>query len=171
MRLEWSSTRWACCIRRDCLPFTRHQVLTGRQPFHHLGLYAAVIAIQKGKRPRKPDHAESLGFSDTLWWLTRMCWSESPSARPTAQELLRYLQDASHTWVPPPHYPIPDDRDRGAELDLTSGDEQSLVTGVLTSHWFVLIVSVSWVLLHILSLLVIPLCYTDRSVALFPRPK
>ena len=45
-----------------------------------------------------------------------MCWSESPSARPTAQQLLRYLEDASHTWIPL-GYPVPGGRN--GEQDLT----------------------------------------------------
>jgi len=69
-----------------------------------------------------------------------MCWSESPSARPTAQELLHHLQDASHTWVPPIEYPIPEGHGEGEEPDLTPDDEQSIATGALTSGFFVLVV-------------------------------
>jgi len=71
-----------------------------------------------------------------------MCWSESPSARPTAQELLSHLQDTSRTWVPPPEYPIPNDHDERTGLDLSSDDELSIaVTGALASCLFVLVVS------------------------------
>jgi len=147
MRLGWLSTRRVYCTRHYDPPLTRPQVLTGRQPFHHLGPYAVVVAVQKGERPRKPENAESLGFSDTLWRMVRMCWSESSSARPTAKELLRHLQDASHTWVPPLEYPIPDDHDEGAGLGLRSDDEQSIATGALTSSLFVLVVSMLCTLL------------------------
>lgn len=92
----------------------------------------------------KPENAQSLGFSDPLWRLVRMCWSESPSARPTAQELLRCLQDASHTWVPPPEYPT---LDGVAGFDVTSGDEWGLVTGVPVNNLLVLIVGALCVLL------------------------
>ena len=92
-----------------------------------------VVAVHKGERPRKPDNAGSLGFSDTLWQLTRACWSESPPARPTAQQLLRYLEDASRDWTPPLEYPIPDDLDGEAGLDLTSGDERSGTASSLIS--------------------------------------
>ena len=112
-------------------PFTCHQVLTGLRPFHHLGPCAAVVAVQKGKHPRKPDNAGSLGFSDALWRLSTACWSKSPSARPTAQQLLRYLRDASHTWVPPLEYPIPESLDEGAGPDLTSSDVRSIAMGGL----------------------------------------
>jgi len=76
-----------------------------------------------------------------------MCWNESPSARPTAQELLRHLQDNSHTWVPPLEYPIPDGHDEGAGLDLGSDDEWSTATGTLTNRLFVLVVGMLWALL------------------------
>ena len=105
-----------------------------------------VIAVQKGDRPRKPDNAESLGFSDALWRLVRKCWSESPSARPTAQQLFRHLQDASRTWVPPLEYPIPDDIDGGAEPDSTSGDERNITTAALTSGLVVLLMSMLYII-------------------------
>ena len=76
-----------------------------------------------------------------------MCWSESSSARPTAKELLHHLQCASHTWVPPLEYPIPDGRDDEAGLDLGSDDEQSTATGAQISYFFVLVVSVLCALL------------------------
>lgn len=123
------------------------QILTGRQPFRRLGPYAVVIAVQKGKRPSKPDNAESLGFSNTLWWWTRLCWSESPSARPTARQLFCYLQGASRTWVPPLEYPIPDVLSGGAGADLTFGDEQSVMTSALKSRLFALMIGMLCVLL------------------------
>ena len=100
-----------------------------------------VIAVQKGGRPRKPVNAESLGLSDPLWQLTRKCWSEPPSTRPTAQQLLHCLEDASRTWVPPLEYPISGGLDGGAGLDLTSGDERSIVAIALASCLFVLLIS------------------------------
>jgi len=96
-----------------------YEVLTGRCPFHHLVPYAAVVAVQRGERPRKPVNAKSLGFSDRLWRLVVQCWDESPSVRPTAKDLLRCLQDISPTWVPPLQYPIPEDSDEGTGLFLT----------------------------------------------------
>ena len=92
-----------------------------------------MIAVREGERPRKPDNAESLGFPHTLWWLLQMCWSESPSARPTAQQLLLYLEDASRTWVPQKH-PISHGLEGGG-LDLPSDGEWSMVTSALTSSF------------------------------------
>jgi len=66
----------------------------------------AALAVLRGERPEKPVDAESLGFSDTLWELVQLCWSESSATRPTAQQLLNYLSPASRVWVPPPVYPV-----------------------------------------------------------------
>ena len=76
-----------------------------------------------------------------------MCWSESPSTRPTAKELLRHLQYSSHAWVPPPEYPIPEGHDEESGLDLAPDDERSIATGALTSCLFVLVMSMLCALL------------------------
>ena len=68
--------------------------------------YSPAVAVLRGERPEKPLNAESLGFSDVLWRLLQLCWSESRSTRPTAQQLFDYLSLAALAWVPPPVYPI-----------------------------------------------------------------
>jgi len=65
-----------------------------------------MAAVLRGERPEKPVDAESLGFSDVLWGLVKLCWGESSSDRPTARQLLEYLALASLNWVPPPVYPV-----------------------------------------------------------------
>ena len=145
MRSEWSSMRCVSDGYHDALFFTRHQVLTGRRPFYHLGQYAVVIAILHGERPRKPLNAGSLGFSERLWRLVVRCWDKSPSARPTAQDLLRCLQDAPPIWEPPLEYPIPDDPDGKAEPGSLSRSEVVMATGALTSGFFALLVAVACV--------------------------
>ena len=117
-------------------------------------------------RPRKPEDAESLGFSDSLWRLTQTCWNEFPSTRPTAQQLLHCLQDISPTWVPPVEYPIPDHLGVGT-LDFTPGDDR-MASDVLTNNLFVLVVSMLCVLLLPLLervvLLSCPACITSYLV-------
>lgn len=54
--------------------------------------------------------------------------------------LLRCLQDASNTWVPPLEYPIPNGLDGDAEPDFTFGDEWR-VMGTL-KHFFFLMVGI-----------------------------
>lgn len=119
------------------------QVLTGLRPFHQLGPFAVVIIVQKGKRPKKPTGAGSLGFSDTLWGLVFRCWDKSPIARPTAQQLLRCLEGAHHAWVPPPEYPVPDDLDEGTEFEFIS-DGWNEVTGALARN-LLIIIGVFWI--------------------------
>lgn len=82
------------------------QVLTGVKPFYNVSDIQCVLAVSRGERPSKPSHAESLGFSATLWGLVQSCWSGTASARPTAQQLLDCLSLASPTWTPPAVYPI-----------------------------------------------------------------
>jgi len=94
---------WLCSLRPP--PIHPSQVLTGLRPFHHLYTYEPVVAILNGQRPEKPIGAESLGLSCDLWGLVQLCWSESSSTRPTAQQLFDHLSSASLTWAPPPVYP------------------------------------------------------------------
>ena len=84
------------------------QVLSSFRPFYHIfpSEPAILSAILRGERPGKPPDPESLGFSDTLWGLMQLCWSESISTRPPAQRLLDYFSPASLTWVPPLMYPV-----------------------------------------------------------------
>ena len=103
--------------------FTRSKVLTGLRPFHRKFPLTIVPAILKGERPERPLDAESLGFSDALWELVELCWSESMSTRPTAQRLFDHLSPASLAWVPPPVYPS----SRGdVEYTTSSGSSGSL---------------------------------------------
>jgi len=81
-----------------------------------------MAAVLRGKRPEKPLDAESLGFSDKLWELIRLCWSELSYDRPTALQLLDDLSSASLDWVPPPVYPV---RATGASGATNSGSSSS----------------------------------------------
>ena len=102
-----------------------------------------VVAVQRGERPQKPRKAKSLGLSDILWELVRRCWNQSPEARPTAEQLFFYLQDASRSWVPPTEYPVPGD----TGFEPTFCDGGCAVTSAQASSLFVLILGVLWVLI------------------------
>ena len=82
------------------------KVLTGLQPFHHMRAFSPMAAVLRGQCPERPLDAGSLGFTDTLWGLLQLCWSELSSDRPTAVQLLDNISVASPAWVPPLVYPI-----------------------------------------------------------------
>ena len=83
------------------------QVLTGLKPFYDMRGITFISPVGRGKRPEKPPHAESLGFSGALWGLVQLCWSATGSSRPTARELFEQLSIDSPHWVSPAQYPIP----------------------------------------------------------------
>ena len=58
----------------------------------------AVHAIVEGVRPRKPEAAKQLGFSDELWRVVEQCWLEDRSARPGMEDILSCLGDAAAFW-------------------------------------------------------------------------
>ena len=92
--------------------------------------YTPVPAVLRGERPEKPLDAESLGFSQTLWRLVQLCWSEASSARPTAQWLFDYLSAASLNWVPPPVYPT-----NGTDTPSSTGSDSSGSFGMFLASW------------------------------------
>ena len=69
------------------------------------------------------------------------CWDESPSTRPTAQDLLRCLRGISPAWEPPLEYPIPDDPDGEAAPGPTPRSEWIVGTDALTSGFFALLIA------------------------------
>ena len=79
--------------------------------------------VMHGQRPEKPLHAESLGFSDTIWELVKSCWNESSSTRPSAEKLFEDLSAAAALpWVPPSVYPIEvNTENTGADASGSSG--------------------------------------------------
>ena len=58
----------------------------------------AVNAIVEGIRPKKPEEAKRLGFSDELWRMVELCWLEDRNARPVVEDILSCLNDAATVW-------------------------------------------------------------------------
>jgi hypothetical protein len=57
-----------------------------------------VNEIMEGVRPKKPEGAKRLGFTDKLWRTVELCWLEDRNARPGVEEILSYLKDATEFW-------------------------------------------------------------------------
>ena len=52
----------------------------------------------EGVRPRKPEEAKRLGFSDELWQTVELCWLEDRTTRPGVEKILPCLNDAAAFW-------------------------------------------------------------------------
>ena len=75
------------------------QVLCGHHPYpEHQSDIMAVNAILEGVRPKKPEAAKQLGYSDELWRTVELCWLEDRSARPKVDDILSCLSDAVASW-------------------------------------------------------------------------
>ena len=59
---------------------------------------AATAAIIEGERPKKPEEPALLGFSGELWAIVERCWKENRDERPTVEEILSCLNDATAFW-------------------------------------------------------------------------
>jgi len=75
------------------------QVLCGHVPYHDLvhGT-VAMWAIVEGNRPKKPEKAAQLGFTEELWETVEQCWSEDRNARPGAEAINSRLTEAVPFW-------------------------------------------------------------------------
>lgn len=60
-----------------------------------------MVAVVRGKRPDKPELASEIGFSDSLWDLTQLCWNSDRKLRPKAAEVMERLGEAAAKWRDP----------------------------------------------------------------------
>jgi len=73
----------------------KKQVLGGRAPFDDVPNPAMIVVeIAKGTRPKKPENAASLGFTDGLWGILERSWSADKNSRPTLETILSCLREA-----------------------------------------------------------------------------
>lgn len=56
-------------------------------------------AIMEGVRPKKPEEAIHLGFSNELWETIESCWLEGRNKRPSAKGILSCLDNATPFWT------------------------------------------------------------------------
>ena len=75
------------------------QVLSGNSPYWDVKNEGTLIyVIMEGYRPKKPDAAESLGFTNELWKTVQRCWLTEASARPDVKTILTHLNHATWSW-------------------------------------------------------------------------
>ena len=78
---------------------TTRQVLSGNSPFWNIKNEGRLIrAIMEDYRPKKPDEAESLGFTNELWKTVQQCWLADASTRPDVRSILSHLNHATWSW-------------------------------------------------------------------------
>ncbi|KAJ7882127.1 kinase-like domain-containing protein [Mycena leptocephala] len=70
--------------------FTPSLILTGQRPFHDLNDMAVMFHIVEGKRPPRP-----MSCSDSLWELLQNCWVGNTEIRPTAPQIVKWLEGPS----------------------------------------------------------------------------
>ena len=88
----------------DCyaLGMVVYEVLTGQVPFSRLSRYHAVAKVLRGERPERPEGAEGQWFTDYVWSILGRCWEPKPNDRPSIEDVLRHLEEASMFWTPLP---------------------------------------------------------------------
>lgn len=77
---------------------TTCQVLTGERPFHGVKPTELAFNISSGVRPAKPENAEAIGISESLWELIQKCWDRRKTRRPQIQEVVEGVANAAANW-------------------------------------------------------------------------
>jgi len=89
------------------IPLPSQKVLTGRAPFGRTSDGSIVKKVIDGARPERPN----AGFTDGLWNLLQLSWSEEyegrESKRPSISLILERLQKDSSTWFSTARLPFP----------------------------------------------------------------
>ena len=68
------------------------EVFTCKLPFWQLRNEAVVLYIAAGRRPEKPEDAESVGLTDEMWKHLKKCWHQNHKHRPAAEEIVQKWQ-------------------------------------------------------------------------------
>ena len=95
---------------RDCRPtkssdcyalgMVIYEVLGEQKPFSGYADFAVVVRIHKGKRPVRPRGNKGRWFTDSVWDVLEHCWRRSPEDRPSVEDVLHCLEEASESWTP-----------------------------------------------------------------------
>ena len=69
------------------------KVFTGRPPFNEFAAPVIISKIISGERPVRPQEAQELGLTDSMWDMTVRCWHQDPAQRPTMTEVVGFLRE------------------------------------------------------------------------------
>ena len=103
----------------DCyaLGMVVYEVLRGLIPFYSHSTPVIVVKISEGERPRRPgpEIGEYYWFTDGIWSILEHCWAPMASDRPTAEDVLRCVEEAASSWPSPsfPHLVLPRPQQNG----------------------------------------------------------
>jgi len=89
----------------DCyaLGMTVYEVLTVQVPFPLLCKEVVITnVLYLGNRPKRPEGVEGKWFTDDIWSILGRCWKPKPSDRPSIEDVLKHLEEASMSWTPLP---------------------------------------------------------------------
>jgi len=83
------------------------EVLSGRLPFYQFAKVVISWKIFRGDRPERPQGEEGVWFTDEVWEILGSCWMTQPEDRPSIEDVLQCLGEASRSWRPPsPQLPV-----------------------------------------------------------------
>ena len=87
----------------DCYAFGMviYEVLAKRVPFYEYTDLAVRDMVLQGDRPEKPEGMERTWFTADVWGLLERCWSPESQNRPSIEDVLQNLEEASRSWSAP----------------------------------------------------------------------
>ena len=68
------------------------KAFTGRPPFSEFTNPVIISKIMDGERPARPEEAQELGLTDSLWDMAVRCWDRNPTQRPMMTEVVGLLR-------------------------------------------------------------------------------
>ena len=69
------------------------KIFTGRRPFSEFTTPIIISKIMDDERPARPQEAQTLGLTDSVWDMTVRCWHKDPAQRPTMAEVIELLRE------------------------------------------------------------------------------
>ena len=70
----------------------------GEIPFRGVRHMELGYAVVEGLRPKKPENASTIGFSDSLWGFVQRCWDCDMKLRPKVTEVVKHLEKEATNW-------------------------------------------------------------------------